>query len=168
MTNNLELEEITKKVTHSELIKISARWLRRKNENIKVPNCSLILEDQVTTCSSGEVPDVLGFNYLTSVMIEVKVSRADFLRDKKKIFRVKPEMGMGKLRFFCAPKGIIKVSEVPEKWGLLELNDDKKIDLIKNATPQEADHSCEVTMLLSKIRRMDKDIKDLKKDFFNE
>jgi ribonuclease HI len=148
------------KITHSELIKISAKWLKKHNHNIKNPQCTLILEDLVAQTSSGEVPDVLGFNYWASVMIEVKVSRDDFLGDKKKMFRRKEHLGMGEFRYYCCPEGMIKESDLPAGWGLLWLNEKKKIDIIVEPTRKQSNGSCEITMLLSKIRRMKKEHKE--------
>lgn len=144
------------KITHDKLIKKASAWLRNHKENITVPNCSLTLNDQVTCCNSGEVPDVLGFCYWCSVLIEVKVSRSDFLADKKKIFRKTPALGMGDLRLYCAPKGIIKPEELPWWWGLLEY-ENSKITMVKEPEKIDKEARNEITMLLSKIRRDKKD-----------
>ena len=42
---------------------------------------------------TGERPDALGFRNGVSCLIEVKVTRADFLADKKKRFRQDTTMG---------------------------------------------------------------------------
>lgn len=76
--------------------------------------------------STGEQPDCLGFRNGVSCLIECKVSRADFLADSKKRFRVDPTTGLGDYRFFLVPKGLIKLEELPAGWGLLE-TDGKKI-----------------------------------------
>ena len=69
--------------------------------------------------TSGENPDAIGFRNGTSCLIEVKVSRADFLADKKKRFRVDPTIGMGDWRFYLSPPGIIDIDDLPPGWGLL-------------------------------------------------
>lgn len=139
---------------HSDLIKITAKWLKRKQKGSAwVPNCSLVLEDMVTLNATGEIPDVMGFDYCTSVLVEVKVGRGDFLKDFKKPFRANPELGMGQLRFYCCPEGLIKENEVPDNWGLLYLDENKKIQIIKKAEKQTSNLECERTMLLSVIRR---------------
>lgn len=70
---------------------------------------------------TDEQPDVIGWVGLGySWLIEVKVSRADFLKDKKKFQRLYPEKGMGDERYYLAPAGLIKLSELPDRWGLLE------------------------------------------------
>ncbi len=68
---------------------------------------------------SIETPDVIGFNHQHTVLIEVKTSRSDFLADKKKIFRLYPEQGMGSFRLYLCPAGIMNRDDVLDKWGLL-------------------------------------------------
>ncbi len=138
-------------MTHGELTDKAARWLKRHRENITVPNCPIIAKDLVSLNGTGEVPDVLGFNYSRSVMIEVKVSRADFLRDKKKQFRNGNDTG--ELKFYCCPAGLIKPDEVPEKWGLLYADEALRIRIEKKAERQQCNHYTERAILCSIIRR---------------
>ncbi|HHR4398547.1 TPA: adenylosuccinate synthase [Salmonella enterica] len=55
-----------------------------------------------------------------SVLVEVKVSRSDFLRDKHKPHR--KSGGMGDYRYYMCPEGIINISDLPDRWGLLWVN----------------------------------------------
>ncbi len=106
---------------HAELCALAVRWLRRPN-SAGGHGCSIA----VSECRSGfagEAPDAIGFraNWNNgSVVVEVKVSRSDFLADRKKPHR-QPGAGMGTWRYFMAPEGVIKPDELPEKWGLLEV-----------------------------------------------
>ena len=85
-------------------------WLRRYYK------CGIILSEQY--CATGEVPDVIAWKgFCKSVLVECKVSRADFLADATKPFRLKPEDGMGSQRFYLAPTGIIRAGDVPCHWG---------------------------------------------------
>ena len=69
---------------------------------------------------NNELPDVIGFGASDrSIVIECKVSRGDFLKDKYKQFRMVPEMGMGSERYYCCPKDLIKPEELPDNWGLI-------------------------------------------------
>lgn len=68
---------------------------------------------------TGERPDALGFRNGVSCLIEVKVTRADFLADKKKRFRQDTTIGMGDWRFFLSPPDIISIDDLPVGWGLL-------------------------------------------------
>ena len=57
---------------------------------------------------AGEIPDAFGFGGSSTQLIEVKVSRSDFLSDKKKYRRKYPEHGIGKFRSDLCPEGLIK------------------------------------------------------------
>ncbi|MDQ7286946.1 hypothetical protein O0I55_17650, partial [Stenotrophomonas sp. Sm5341] len=69
-----------------------------------------------------EDPDAIGWYTGRTMLVECKVSRSDFLADRKKRFRANPERGLGLYRYFMAPKGLIKVDELPARWGLLEVS----------------------------------------------
>ncbi len=146
---------------HTILCERGSKWLKKHDQNILIPNCSIIATDMVTI--ELETPDVIGWSTLSSVMIEVKVSRGDFLKDKNKSFRLEPELGVGELRFYLCPENLIKVDELPEKWGLLYINNKNKISLIKLPQPQPANLIAERNMLLSIIRRKNNEIREYKK-----
>ena len=55
-----------------------------------------------------------------TVLVECKVSRSDFLADKAKPHR--HVGGIGNWRYYMAPEGLISPNELPEKWGLVEVN----------------------------------------------
>lgn len=106
-------------ITHKEGVEIAYRWMM-KNTSVGIGFKELVSINR-------EIPDVIGFgSWGHSVLIEVKVSRSDFLCDKKKPFRIKPEEGMGKQRFYICPKDLIKKEELPEGWGLIYINEKKK------------------------------------------
>lgn len=84
-----------------------------------------------------EMPDAIGWRGTESWLIEVKVSREDFLRDAKKPHR-QAGQGMGMHRYYMIPKpvgfAIIHPDEVPEGWGLLEIdtaNGNEPVKVIK-------------------------------------
>lgn len=98
-----------KKITHDDLVESAARWLRKENYIV------------ITEMSDGvsEKPDAIGWRAGSeTTLIECKVSRSDFLSDKKKASR--QELGMGDFRYYLAPKGLIGTHELPNRWGLLE------------------------------------------------
>jgi hypothetical protein len=101
--------------THKELVEVAYRWL--------VKNGGVGVAFKELKSTADEIPDVIGFDSCQSILIEVKVSRSDFLQDKHKPHRAK---GMGNWRFFCCPKGLIKQSELPEKWGLIYIDENGK------------------------------------------
>lgn len=97
-------------VTHAALVAVAYRWT--------LARCGFALREYRTFTPTGETPDVLGFRSDCSVLVEVKVSRADFLADRKKPFR-QGALGMGNFRYFLCPEGLVEPNELPERWGLL-------------------------------------------------
>ncbi len=100
-------------LTHTQLVTRAVEWLRYHY------GCGIILSEQY--CATGEVPDAIGWKgFCHSVLVECKVSRADFLADANKPFRMHPEAGLGCERYYLAPRGLIARAELPPCWGLLE------------------------------------------------
>src|ERR1700675_4457211 len=107
----------TSLVTHAKLVSMAVRWLRRYR-------CGVVLSEQA--CVSGEMPDAIGWKRAChSVLVECKVTRADFLADRATLFRLKPEQGVGCERFSLVPAGLLLREELPAGWGLLELRHNK-------------------------------------------
>lgn len=99
-------------MTHAQLVEKAVRWLR-------LYRCGVVLSEQA--CASGEMPDAIGWKQAChSVLVECKVTRADFLADRAKPFRLKPEKGVGSERFYLTPPALITLEELPAGWGLLE------------------------------------------------
>ena len=66
-------------MTHGQLVERAVRWLRSYR-------CGVVLSEQA--CVSGEMPDAIGWKRANhSVLVECKVTRADFLADRGKPFR---------------------------------------------------------------------------------
>ncbi|MFX0394448.1 hypothetical protein ACOJ0Y_15350 [Morganella morganii] len=102
-------------LTHDDLCEIAVRFLQNNGFNVA-------FDDRFQSSNgTGERPDAIGFRSGTSCLIEAKVSRSDFLADKKKWFRQQPEKGMGDWRFFISPPDIIKPEDLPAGWGLLHV-----------------------------------------------
>lgn len=133
---------------HRELCVLTGKWLRRNHTH--PPSCPYVAVEIVT--ANQETPDVFGWNYWTTVLIEVKVSRSDFLADKGKPFRLSTEDGIGEHRYYCCPKGLIKPSEVPQYWGLI-YEEGGTFSLVKEAERQSANHRAELTICTSIMRR---------------
>jgi hypothetical protein len=111
-------------MTHKELVELSHKFVLKKM------SCGFAVKELKTT--EKEIVDVLGFGaWNHSVLIEVKVSRSDFLADKKKSFRINPDEGVGRYRFYCCPKNLIKVEDLPKNWGLI-YEEDKKLEIVHN------------------------------------
>lgn len=108
---------------HSELCQLAVKWLQRPQSQ-GGPGCTVAVSE-VRTGWSGEIPDAIGFRASGdfsdgSVVVEVKVSRADFLADAKKPHR--QAGGIGTWRYYLCPEGLIQPDELPAGWGLLWVN----------------------------------------------
>lgn len=71
-------------------------------------------------------------NHLKMVF-EIKVSRGDFLNEIKKPSKRKQAVGLSNQFYFIVPKGMLKVEEIPADCGLMEVNKELKIRIIKEA-----------------------------------
>ena len=136
-------------MTHAKLVELAVGWLRRYR-------CGVVLSEQA--CVSGEMPDAIGWKKAChSVLIECKVSRADFLADREKPFRRKPEEGVGCERFYLAPRGLIRVDELPAGWGLIEVCG-REIERVKPSAKNlrsEVGFRYEMNLLLASLRRVE-------------
>lgn len=141
-------------MTHDELVLRADRWLRNNG-------FSVTLRDGFSAWTThGEKPDVIGWRDHVSCLIECKISRSDFLSDRKKPFRADPAIGMGDWRFYICPPGIITVDDLPEGWGLLYCHP-KKIEKVHGFPPNtmwgnrpfDGNKRSETMMLRSALRR---------------
>jgi len=128
---------------------MAVAWLRRYR-------CGVVLSEQA--CVSGEMPDAIGWKKAShSVLVECKVSRSDFLADRDKPFRQKPESGVGCERFYLAPHGLIRVEELPVGWGLLAVTG-REIERVKPSAKNlrsATGFANEMNLLLASLRRVE-------------
>lgn len=138
-------------MTHQHLVRLAEHWLRRHYR------CGIVLSEQ--SCASGETPDVIGWKgKCRSVLVECKISRADFFADREKPFRKSPELGMGCERFYLTPPGLIERDELPKKWGLLEVKGrEVRIAARPSRTSQRTETGLmwEMNLLLASLRRVE-------------
>ncbi|MEM8515192.1 hypothetical protein RCH14_004552 [Massilia sp. MP_M2] len=106
---------------HEELSRIGAAWLRRNGFGV--------VANDLTVLGCRERADVIGFRSQCSVTIESKVSRADFLADRKKPHRTKP--GIGLYRFYICPAGLITADDLPARWGLLHVDGKRITEVVR-------------------------------------
>lgn len=136
-------------MTHCQLVEKAVRWLRSYR-------CGVILSEQA--CASGEMPDAIGWKRAChSVLIECKISRADFLADREKPFRQKLHLGMGCERFYFTPAGLLRAEELPMGWGLLELRG-RDISVARQGAKNLRTASGfrhEMNLLLASLRRVE-------------
>lgn len=96
-------------VTHSQLVREAANWLRN------TCHCRVVATELRTYIS--ETPDAMGWRSDKSILVECKTSRADFLADAKKPHRYGD--GIGNERWFYMPDGLVLAPHVPAGWGLI-------------------------------------------------
>jgi len=128
---------------------MAVRWLRHYR-------CGVVLSEQA--CVSGEMPDAIGWKKAChSVLVECKVSRADFMADGDKPFRQRPEIGVGCERYYLAPRGLIRIEELPAGWGLLGVCG-REVERVKASAKNlrcEAGFESEMNLLLASLRRVE-------------
>lgn len=146
--------------THAELVLLAYRWVLRSG------GAAVAFRELVTLAM--ETPDVLAIGgTVTSILVECKISRSDFLADRKKMWRVNPSLGMGSHRIYCAPEGLLRLEELPEKWALLSVAPNGKCTLSYRPDPawptarflcdrfaQARNERGEATVMLSALRRL--------------
>lgn len=137
-------------MTHAQMVDLAVAWLRRYR-------CGIVLSEQA--CASGEVPDAIGWKgKCRSVVVECKISRADFLADRGKPFRQDPEIALGCERFYLAPAGLIAPPELPPGWGLLECvgrNVEMLVKPPRRSLRTAAGMEHEMNLLLASLRRVE-------------
>jgi hypothetical protein len=136
-------------MTHAKLVLAAVRWLRRYR-------CGVVLSEQA--CISGEMPDAIGWKRAChSVLVECKVSRSDFIADRAKSFRQKPDTGVGCERYYLAQQGLIRTEELPTGWGLLEICG-REIERVKCSAKNlrsAVGFENEMNLLLASLRRVE-------------
>jgi len=139
-------------MTHSALVELAVRWLRTTYR------CGIILSEQA--CCTGEVPDVIGWKgRCRSVLVECKISRADFLADRGKPWRLDAQGALGCERFYMAPAGLITAAELPPGWGLLEVRG-RKVEIAVACNKRKSLRTPEgllneMNLLLASLRRVE-------------
>lgn len=134
-------------MNHRELCEVGAKFLKRP-ESSNGHGCHFSI---IEAACYGENPDVFGIRHGTTepyeyngvqyecghdvgtVLLEAKISRADFIADRKKPHRIRPETGIGKWRYFICPKGLIDVKELPDKWGLIYVSPSGRCNIVAGA-----------------------------------
>jgi hypothetical protein len=136
-------------MTHAQLVAKAIHWLRSYR-------CGVILSEQA--CASGEMPDAIGWKRAChSVVVECKISRADFLVDREKPFRRKPQLGMGCERYYLAPAELLRPEELPGGWGLLECRN-RSVAMVQASARNlrtSTGFRYEMNLLLASLRRVE-------------
>lgn len=133
---------------HSDLVSLAAKWL-----TTKAPNISLKCQYAVTefVFAGHESPDVFGIRSGQTVLLEVKVSRSDFLADKKKKGR-NTANSLGQFRYYVTPSDMIKTEEVGQ-WGHIEY-DGHRFIILKPSVSFDISRVAEMDLMYSILRRL--------------
>lgn len=132
-------------MTHSQLVQLASKWLKRRFPVV------------ITEMAGGsEEPDAIGFKGGFSCLIECKASKPDFYAERNKPRTRSGVNGMGDHRYYLTTPGLVKLEQLPEKWGLLHAQG-RGVYVIKQAELQEKNYRREQALLLSCIRRIGQD-----------
>jgi hypothetical protein len=135
------------KLCHDDLIRIGAHWL------MGTMRCGAVVSELIS--ENGESPDIIGWRNSVSMVVECKVSRGDFLADKKKPFRSDPCKGMGKLRYYLTPKGLLVPDDLKDStWGLLETSGKQVRIILPSHQFLQRDMRAELRLMYTCLQRI--------------
>lgn len=138
---------------HYKLCCEGAKWLRNRNNVERWEGRWKYIA--VEMCVNGcENPDIWATNGWSSIVVEVKTSRADYLNDKKKPWH---QDGMqhtlaGNYRYYLTPKGLLAKDDLPTCVGLLEWDGEKITRTITAERHIQSNHA-DLIILGSLLRR---------------
>ena len=138
---------------HYQLCCEGAKWLRRRQNVEKYEGKWKYVAVEV--CVVGcENPDIWASNGWSTIVVEVKTSRADFLNDKKKFWQQPGhEYGLaGNYRYYLTPKGLLSQEDLPAQTGLLEW-DGKEITRTVRAERHTVSNHADMIIMASLLRR---------------
>ena len=138
---------------HYDLCVAGAKWLRsRKNCEWCEGRWKYVA---VEVCVNGcENPDLWAFNGWSTIVVEVKVSRSDYLNDQKKRWHQpgREQTLAGNYRYYLTPKNLLTAAELPDGVGLLEW-DGKQIIRTIRAKRHEVSNHADGIIMASILRR---------------
>jgi hypothetical protein len=137
-------------VSHSDLVEAASRWLVGKGH---------VVVTTELTCGAMEQPDAIGWKTSGhSTLIECKASRSDFAADKRKATRRLSEYCVGDSRYYLVPRELVAVTELPDGWGLIYYDAEKKrCRVIQGSESHQSHMGDEVVMLVNLLRRVGTD-----------
>lgn len=137
-------------LTHTQLVERAKKWL--ENAHGSKFACGVVLAEY--RCYLPEIPDVIGFNHHCSILVECKVSQADFLADKHKSCRQYIRQ-LGNYRYYLTLPHVVCAEDIDNGWGLLYATD-KRIREVKESEYFSADSvkAAEWSILYSIVRRL--------------
>lgn len=134
----------TKEWTHEALVERAGRWLSNSQ------GCKVVLTNP-KPYACLEHPDAIGWHRNgESIIVECKISRADFIRDDHKNWRCM-SIGMGCRKYYFSPEGVVEERMVPFGIGLLHPRGRRIIVKVEAHARQVRDWPQEIAMLLAQI-----------------
>lgn len=141
-------------MTHDDLCALAGNWLRSKGFGV-------VLKELRACVDTGECPDVIGWRGAVSTVIECKASRADFLADRRKPFRLAPDAAMGDWRFYLCPQRVAGIDDLQSRWGLLHAIDGRVVEVSgvpgncqwQSNAPFSGAKRCELQIMYSAMTR---------------
>lgn len=130
---------------HQAMCRRAAAWLRSRG-------CAIAVSEMVAM--ANEKPDAIGWRSYQSHVVEVKMSRADFMRDKHKWHRKEDGRCMGDFRYYFCPPDVLKAEDMPPKWGLVYCDGRKCRVIVKAEQFDNANLETERAFLVSIARRL--------------
>jgi hypothetical protein len=135
-------------MNHAYLVRRAAHWLDTTER-------SHVILAEVGAGRANEIPDAIGWRAPhRTTLVEVKVSRSDFLADRKKLARRLPGAAVGLFRYYMAPPGLIKPTELKNGWGLLEVHPSMVRRVRPAGRQTRVDREGETALLMSALKRM--------------
>ncbi len=106
-------------MSHGKLVAHAKEWL------LSAKGCNPVFVER-GSAKSSEMPDAIGWNSQSSILVECKASVSDFRADKMKPFRIDSDKGMGRQRFFLFGRSVylsISKDEIPDGWGVVVVDE---------------------------------------------
>lgn len=112
-------------IIHKNLKDLALKWLKTKVIDIVCP--------EVDFYNIKCVADVVGINYKRKEVriIEIKSSKKDLIRDKKLFNEETSYFYHSHYVYIMCPKEVIKIEDIPKGYGLIWVDENEKIKVIK-------------------------------------
>ena len=135
-------------MTHADLVRRADRWLRT------TMHCKVVLTERALMMG-GEIPDAIGWTARgSSLVVECKTSRSDFCADRAKPHLRNPEQATGNFRYYFTLPGLLRATEMPEHFGLVEVAAfEARVRTIRKATWRASNQEHERRLLVSELNR---------------
>lgn len=132
---------------HEDLVKRAVSWLSNSC------NCCLVMAEP-QCWAVREFPDAIGWTVQGySFLIECKVSREDFRRDKHKPSKRTGLETMGRRRWYLTPPGLLWVEDLPYGFGLLETKGRRIKEIVKASSDERPGReAAELPLLINATR----------------